>query len=248
MYRAKTKALLALCLATSAAPVASSCAATFEKIFRFPSNGKDGRQPAGKLTFGPGGNFYGVTSAGGPDNGGTIFEVTPQGQLTTLHEFSGTADGAMPQGTVVFDAPGNLYGTTSEGGAFRSGEAVRIQTGTRRHRDDLAYVWWTRRWSSSHRRIELRRKRAFYGVTYYGGSSSGSGLGTIFSINLSGVETVLHSFNGKDGSSPDAPLFRDKDGNLFGTTYNGGKYGLGTVFELDATGKFRLLHSFGEKC
>jgi uncharacterized repeat protein (TIGR03803 family) len=95
-----------------------------------------------------------------------------------LYSFGGTAwDGITPEGSLVQDAVGNLYGTTEEGGA--SG--------------------------------------------YYG---------TVFAVNRSGQEEVLHSFNYGDGAYPDAGLIQDAAGNLYGTTYSGGAYGHGTVFEL----------------
>jgi uncharacterized repeat protein (TIGR03803 family) len=86
-------------------------------------------------------------------------------------------------------------------------------------------------------------KGNLYGATYAGGSS---GYGTLFKITPGGAETVLHSFTGTqtDGSGPYAALIRDKSGNLYGTTTEGGTSYLGTVFEFTAGGSFELLHSF----
>ena len=72
------------------------------------------------------------------------------------------------------------------------------------------------------------------------------GCGTVFKLNTSGHETVLHNFtysNG-EGVNPFAALIMDKEGNLFGTTYYGGASGQGTVFKLDTSGNLTLLHSF----
>jgi len=81
-----------------------------------------------------------------------------------------------------------------------------------------------------------------YGTTSQGGAE---GLGTVFSLVLStGVETVLHSFSGADGSSPEGEVSFDASGNLYGTALTGGAYTWGTVFEISSTGAFTLLYSF----
>jgi uncharacterized repeat protein (TIGR03803 family) len=81
--------------------------------------GPDGTGPIG-LTLDPAGNLYGTTVGGGVHNSGTVYELTPSGQLTTLYAFTGGADGQFPQSGVIRDAPGNLYGTTESGGAVTS--------------------------------------------------------------------------------------------------------------------------------
>lgn len=89
-----------------------------------------------------------------------------------------------------------------------------------------------------------------YGVSSNGGTH---GQGTVFKVTPSGVLTVLYNFKGSpDGSAPLASLFRDKAGNLYGTTYAGGitsqcpngDTGCGTVFKLTAAGKESVLHAF----
>lgn len=81
--------------------------------------GPDGSGPSG-LTLDSAGNLYGTTVAGGAQNSGTVFELTPAGQLTTLYTFTGGADGAQPQSGVIRDAAGNLYGTAYTGGTTTS--------------------------------------------------------------------------------------------------------------------------------
>jgi uncharacterized repeat protein (TIGR03803 family) len=82
-----------------------------------------------------------------------------------------------------------------------------------------------------------------YGTTAYGGAS---GLGTVFKLDTSGNETVLHGFTGTggDGANPYAGLIMDKAGNLYGTTGYGGASGAGTVIKLDTSGNETVLHSF----
>ena len=83
----------------------------------------------------------------------------------------------------------------------------------------------------------------FYGVTYGGGLGN---LGTVFKLTPAGVETVLHSFVGgySDGSFPSAALIQASDGNLYGTTANGGPTGDGTVFVITPAGTETVLHAF----
>src|SRR2546426_2446640 len=81
-----------------------------------------------------------------------------------------------------------------------------------------------------------------YGATEHGGAFD---CGTVFKLDTSGNETVLHSFttSDDDGVSPLAGLIRDAAGNLYGTTWNGGAFGDGTVFKLDSSGQSTVLHS-----
>ena len=69
-----------------------------------------------------------------------------------------------------------------------------------------------------------------YGSTENGGDSNDDG--TIFMLDNTGKETLLHTFNGVDGSRPMAGVIADSAGNLYGTTYQGGAFGYGTVFKI----------------
>jgi uncharacterized repeat protein (TIGR03803 family) len=85
----------------------------------------DGRQPSAGLVLASNGNFYGTTPAGGANNIGTVFEMTPGGVLTTLHNFDG-ADGASPTGNLIEGANRNLYGVTTIGGANGTGTIFEV--------------------------------------------------------------------------------------------------------------------------
>ena len=85
----------------------------------------DGNQPAAPLVQASDGNFYGTTELGGANNDGTIFKITPEGTLTTLHSFNGI-DGAYPEGGLVQGLPGTFYGTTPSGGANNEGTIFRL--------------------------------------------------------------------------------------------------------------------------
>ena len=88
--------------------------------------GNDGACPLAALIQTPGGNFYGTTSSGGTSNAGTIFQMTPSGSVTVLHAFTGGTDGAVPRGPLIQGTDGNLYGTTSAGGASGTGVVFRL--------------------------------------------------------------------------------------------------------------------------
>ena len=74
------------------------------------------------------GNFYGTTSQGGSTLGGTIFSCSPTGTVTTLHSFDASTEGAFPASGLVQDADGNLFGTTSQGGAMDATDSRRFRT------------------------------------------------------------------------------------------------------------------------
>jgi uncharacterized repeat protein (TIGR03803 family) len=83
----------------------------------------------------------------------------------------------------------------------------------------------------------------FYGTTAFGGSSGG---GTVFTLDSSGTETVLHNFPSfpRHGRTPNGSVVPDWKGNLYGSTWYGGKYGNETVFRLSTAGKEKILHNF----
>jgi uncharacterized repeat protein (TIGR03803 family) len=180
------------------APLAQ--AQTFTVIHKF-TGPPDGGFPNGGVIVDSKGNIYGTTSEGGTgscDGGcGTVYKFSPSGKETILYSFTGiNGDGKYPQGELVRDSAGNLYGTTSGGGT--SGTAC-----------------------------------------------DGYGCGTVFKLNAAGQETVLYNFSGGvDGATPEAGVVRDSAGNLYGTTKLGGAYGWGTVFTVDESGTESVLHSF----
>ncbi len=153
--------------------------------------GANGAYPLyGSLIMDAAGNLYGTTSQGGAYNAGTVFEVTPNGALTTLYSFcvqAVCADGSNPWGWLVGGADGNFYGTTASGGT--------------------------------------------------------NGDGTIFKLTPGGALTTLHNFDGPDGANPYA-LILASDGNFYGTAPAGGAYTYGTVYKMTPNGAFTTLYSF----
>ena len=175
----------------------------FGTVYRIDSTGKftvlyqfkgeeDGANPEGPLVRDANGNLYGVAPAVNSEGAiqGTAFKLSPNGTLTVLHTFTGGADGSGPQGGLLLDGTGNLFGSASAGGD--------------------------------------------------------SGNGTVFEITNSGTFKRLYSFTGKaDGRTPNGGLVQDPDGNLYGTTQLGPrKFFLGTAFKLSPEGSLTVLHSF----
>jgi uncharacterized repeat protein (TIGR03803 family) len=189
---------------------------------------------------------------------GFIASPSAQAQFKTLYTFTGGADGGRPDARVITDAKGILYGTTFWGGNLtcNSGNGCGViymltKTGKEAvlHRfaggKDGAYP------SAA---LIMDTQGNLYGTTTAGGSTSGcngSGCGTVFRIDTTHKETVLHRFTGgKDGGEPSSALIVDKAGNFYGTTLGGGDvscnapYGCGVVYKLTATGKETVLHTF----
>jgi uncharacterized repeat protein (TIGR03803 family) len=205
----------------------------------------DGSNPVSSLVMDPEGNLYGTAVYGGNSNCvrgcGTVFElasVNGKWAYKVLHHFENNGkDGYYPAANLIFDAFGNLYGTTALGGASQGGtvfELIPAQGGK----------WNEKILCSFSASAEPLAPVAFdtagnlYGTTFYGGIY---GDGTVFSLvpdkNGNWTEKVLHNFdfNGVDGFSSRAGVVFDRSGNLYGTTVLGGK-GAGTVFE-EAHGK-----------
>jgi uncharacterized repeat protein (TIGR03803 family) len=214
---------------------------TFGSVYSF-TGAADGGFPYAELVQGTDGNFYGTTLGGGTQHGwGTVFEITPDGLLSSMHSFTGGADGGSPEATLVQGVDGRLYGTTSEGGTG-SGTVFAISTN-----GGLVTLYPFTGGSdggSPYAGVIQAGDGNLYGTTAYGGQY---GNGTIFKITTNGALTTLYSFTGgNDGNSPVAALIQASDGNLYGTTaYGGGAYGGdGTVFQITTNGALTTLAWF----
>jgi uncharacterized repeat protein (TIGR03803 family) len=160
--------------------------------------------------------------------------------FTTLYSFTGQKDGGVPYAGLITDEAGDLYGTTSTAGAYGSGTVFELKKNGRM----VVLHSFTGGRDGGTPYAALVRDAAgnLYGTTLSGGRH---GDGTVFKIDAQGKETVLHSFSqaSGNGESPVAGLFRDKSGNLFGTTQIGGNFGVcpppgcGTAFRLNLANK-----------
>ena len=205
------------------------------------AGGGDGAFPSGGLVLDKSGNLYGTTWEGGAYNVGTVFRVTPSGTETVLYSFTGEPDAPLPSAGLVLDKKGNLYGTTTKGGAYNGGTVFRV---TLSGEESVLHSFGAGTDGAFPSGGLVRDKTDnLYGATGRGGAND---LGIVFKVVPSGEETVLYSFAGQpDGAHPDAGLVFDKKGNLYGTTIEGGTYKGGAVFKVTPWGKERVLYSFG---
>ena len=189
--------------------------------------GADGYYPNAGLVLDRFNNAYGTTMWGGAYGRGTVFKVTSSGNETVVYSFGGAANGAYPNGGLVRDAAGNLYGTTYQGGASNDGTIFKITP------LGVFTVLYSFTGGASganpYANLNLDQQGNIYGTTYSGGSQN---FGTIFKLDASGNETVLHNFVKEGQGVHPSGLIIDASGNLYGTTYQGGKYNYGSVFEL----------------
>jgi uncharacterized repeat protein (TIGR03803 family) len=224
---------------------------TNKETVLFTFAGKAGEFPVAGLIADSKGNLYGTTQSGGAHGGGVVFKLSPKGVETVLHAFcsrKNCADGSAPDGGLIADKSGNLYGTTSSGGALDLGVVFRIaKDGSEtvlhafKGNEDGATPMSGLLMDSAHN---------LFGTTSAGGSTSceGPGCGTVYEIAASGKEKVLYAFctvgSCVAGQEPWASLIEDKAGNLYGTTRVGGGHGVGTVFELSTSHKESVLYNF----
>jgi uncharacterized repeat protein (TIGR03803 family) len=202
--------------------------------------GNNGGQPSGGLLLGSNGYLYGTTFLGGLDNGGVVFELAPNGTETVLHQFVGGNDGFAPYGGLIADKEGNLYGTTVGQGSGEAGTVFKLAPdGT----ETILYAFAGGNDGISPFAGLLADKQGnLYGTTLEGGDNSE---GTVFKVTPAGTETVLYSFKGgNDGAAPQSNLIADSQGNLYGTTVEGGSANSGTVFKLAPGGTETILVSF----
>jgi uncharacterized repeat protein (TIGR03803 family) len=231
----------ALALALSAG---GAQAAKFHVLYAFDDNGNDGLDPQGALIRDEAGNLFGVTVYGGTSDKGTIFEIHPDGTEDRLHDFTSTPDGGLPRGKLRPDQAGNLYATTTIGGAAGDGAVVKLAP------DGGESVLYSFQGGSDGYEpigdLANDKQGNLYGVTIAGGNFSclQTGCGVVFRLAPDGTETVLHAFSGADGFYPVASVISDKTGNLYGTTSGGGANGFGTAFKLAPDGTLTVLHAF----
>ncbi len=224
----------------------------------------DGEGPYGTLVQGSDGNFYGTTYSAGSNGGGTFFRLTPGGELTTLYSFCAIItplyceDGSGPYSGVVEDGNGVFYGTTISGGFY--GPSSYGLYGTIYEMSSAGRLSTIYSFCPQHPNctdgydpqapLILGRDGFLYGSTLYGGSTTLNG-GTIFRVGPQGGLTTIYTFCQQvsnaiclDGSTPWGGMVMGTDGNLYGTTVNGGTYGMGVVFKLTTGGTMTTLWSF----
>jgi uncharacterized repeat protein (TIGR03803 family) len=213
------------------------------------ANCSDGSEPDAAVIFDGKGNLYGTAALGGAHGWGVAFELMPTAagvwNERVLHHFMAGTDGADPSAGLIFDAAGNLYGTTSAGGNCKIAvpgcgvvfELTPKPTGDWRERV-LHRFAGKDGWGPTASLI-FDVAGNLYGTTTVGGDltcRSGYGCGVVFKLAQNSKhgwsETVLHDFVDRPGALPWAGLISDAAGNLYGTTMGDNPKTYGSVFEI----------------
>jgi uncharacterized repeat protein (TIGR03803 family) len=206
-------------------------------LYKF-SGGSDGKYPSSGLVRDSAGNLYGTASQGGSSSCGcgVVFKVDGSGTETVLYSFTAT-DGEYPSGGLIFDAHGDLFGTTTNGGAYGNGavfELIPNSDGTWTEKVLYSFTGSSGDGETPEGGVIMDNAGNLYGTTEYGGNNPNDGI--VFELKHSGsswTESVIYSFTGgSDGGRPFAGL-TIHDGNLYGTTLSGGS-AAGVVFELQS--------------
>lgn len=246
-----------LALAFVAASIAAApalFAGPFSVVYNF--DGFDAAGPQSPLVVDADGNFFGTSPFGGSQQAGSVFEMKAGGGLnsvTVLYSFSGGSDGAEPFAELTPDASGNLFGVATAGGASKNGTIFELERNGSAFSFTTAYTFTGGADGASPiGGLAIDGSGTIYGTTAGGGAGSG----TIFALHRGGGSftlQTLYTFSAvssginADGAAPEATLFLDPSGNLFGTAAAGGAAGEGVVFELapgDSGWTYRLLHAF----
>jgi hypothetical protein len=229
----------------------------------------DGSIPLGPLVFDAAGNFYGVAAAGC----GSVFEFSPlrngKWKMKELYNFTCDADGGNPVGGLALDASGNIYGATASGGNLSACNPTHFPSGCGvvfklapaadgEWTETVIHAFTGKKdgWMPLGGPV-LDSAGNLYGAAGRGGNADGSGYGVIFKLshlrNGKWSKQVLHAFIGTDGFLPNGNLAIDANGNLYGTTWQGGRMrdcnglGCGTAFEVSPAGTgwtTTVLHQF----
>lgn len=206
----------------------------------------DGAMPAAGLIEGQDGVLYGLTSAGGTNNVGTVFRLAKNGggYAVILHFQDNDLDGQSPAAALVQASNGVLYGVTEMGGAAGGGSVFQLATNGS-HYVVLVSLGTAAGDGRSPRAALVADSTGFLlGTTYLGGIAE---VGAVFALDPAHTNcTVRWSFlrGGGDGLSPTAGLVTDRTGTLYGATCYGGAADAGTIFKADR-GDIAVFHHFG---
>jgi len=213
-----------------------------EKILYSFTGALDGNDPDSRLVMDADGNLYGTTFDGGDFNAGTVFKLRPNGVQSVLYSFTGGKDGGFPTGDLILDFDnGGLVGTTEAGGDHGVGTVFTVDRNGGGETVDYSFTGGSDGANPVGGLIEDGSAN-LYGTTKNGGDAS---FGTVFElVPFGGGFKLLHTFIGSDGANPESSLVMDADGNLYGTTLEGGALNQGTVFKITPHGKEKVLHSF----
>src|SRR5579872_889596 len=245
-----------------------SVPASAQHLQAFSFNAASGSQPASDLVADSAGNLYGTAYSGGALGRGTVYEFTPPPTPggawteTTIYTFHGQPDGSNPNGGLVLDKVGDLYGTTQIGGIMGSGTVFELSPpsepgGAWTETILYAFPGFPGDGGNPFAPVIIDTAGNLYGTTNGGGTGTFGAKGTAFELSPPSqpggnwTESILYNFGAfqADGGLPEAALTFDFAGNLYGTTVAGGTSDSGTVFQLapQAGGSWTeaVLHNFG---
>jgi len=216
-------------------------------------NGTNGASPSGPLVQAKDGNLYGVTSSGGtnlfgPGGFGTVFKVSTGGAFSSVASFTfslagGFLAGFSPLGGLVQGQDGNLYGMAQAGGVNQLGALFTAST-----TGSITPLFSFNGTNGAYPQGGLVQdaQGKLYGCTQFGGAGYSAGNpshGTVFKVDTNGAIVWSATFYGTNGDSP-VGITIASDGNLYGTTANGGQSDNGTIFRVTPDGTLTMLYSF----
>ncbi len=227
---------------------------TYTVLYYFCSqkNCVDGSGPAGGLLFDSHGNLYGTTEAGGANEAGAVFELSPGSggswTETVLYSFcpvTGCSDGSAPVNALVFDPQGNLYGTVVSGGSTVYGGVFELSPAGGGSWTEQLIATFCPGPSCANgygpKGLASDAHGNLFGDTAFGGNN-GSNRGTVFELTPAGsgqwTYNVIYAFcpmencSDQGGGEPLVGVVLDAQGNVYGTTGAGGLYSHGAVYEL----------------
>lgn len=223
-----------------------SPAGAVTNLFEF--DGTNGSVVSSGLSLGDDGNFYGATIAGGAFGFGTVFRLTPEGVLTTLHNFKNGKDGAEPSAPPIQGVDGNFYGNASSCAGLPPGNVCTLNGTdgaiykiTPEGAFSVLHTFSGRDGINPLGQLVQANDGNIYGTTMAGGAN---GLGTIFRIGPGGNFALLLSFDSEQGTHPTAGLILASDGNLYGNTTGGGSGNSGVLFGITTGGTFKIIYDF----
>lgn len=252
------KSAVALAVFATVLTISAAQAQTLTVLHTF-TGVPDGREPIAGLTMDAAGNLYGTTYYGGRYEMGLVYKLTHRGSgwvMNPLYSFQGGNDGSQPVGGVTIGSDGNLYGTATHGGQHGAGTVYKLSPPPTICRSILC-PWTETPLYQFTGGVDGGTPAAtptfdgagnLYGTAAAGGTGNA---GVVFRLTPSEhgwIDSVLYSFAGSpDGNGPFSSVTFDHNGNLYGTTLEGGTAGSGTVYQLTPSGSNwteQVLYSF----
>ena len=228
---------LALLALTIVFPATAVQAQTFSVLYNFGNVIEDPQRPwnPGRMAQGRDGNLYTTSAGGGQYNTGTVYNVTPTGQVGLMYSFGGifvSGEGSYPSSGLVLGTDGNFYGAAYTGGVYDEGTVFKISPS-----GALTQLYDFTGGADGGNPLAAPVQGVdgnLYGTAAAGGANH---YGTVYKITAAGKFTILHTFVFGEGNSPSAPLIQGGDGNFYGTTSR-------TAFKITPAGKLTVLFTF----